>query len=375
MHRKYKPIDLRKKPEALRRQGTMRPKTIERYIKSVEIFQNAARIYKRVHPMSKKISHPYRYDWKSTKHTVITHESPGKTPRLMQQKKGVLTNVAESKYLTPKKSGVYQPGHDHVDIITPGGHKSKMEVLEKPKLSGRKRIFDFMAESPIHEVTTRLSYKQLSAPVKGKKINNRLSHGGESADEKAARTMLGIYDELKTKELITHHEYTHAIAGHWGIVKEEVTGAKRDPAAATSTFIAPAAFNTEMILFERFADFLVFLNHHRYHVATTKPSIEYTMRYQQDPQTHVMSFAEIKIKDLHTRIEFTHHWDNPSAITEKPSAQVFIAWLEHLKNALDRTLTDELVAVPAVRCVRPLLFSSPEKDSNRSPGTRNKPQG
>jgi hypothetical protein len=343
----HKAINLPEDSDAMQWQASVRPTTVEAYVASVEQSQNAPPVASRLHPESTKLPFPFRFAQNPNQHTVVVHEAPGEAPQVMQHQNGVLTQVDQNKFQTPRRTGLYAPVNNRVDIETPGGHKTSLLLLEKNQVSGNKRKIDFDDSVEHHEVTVELSYKHLMNPVKGKRINNRQAHGGESADDKIASV-----DKKRTK---VHHEWTHEIAGHWGVIKEQGTGEKRDPAAASSTFVAPAAFNTEMILAERYAGHLQFSNHHHNGVAKTKPSVEYTMSYQQDPHTFHIPEAEVKVKDLVTGIEATQHWDLPSSLSRKPDPNVFVERLADIKSAAKRELIENLVPVPVEK---PLLFSS-----------------
>lgn len=359
------PINLSAQIATLYWMGNLRALVVWQGIVRREDRLNSPPPAKRMHPMSDKPSFaPIRYRRKMSPseplHTVIQHQSPGKKPVRFQPEGGVLEEHTGAHgspiFVTPSRQHTYGTSPSIV-VQTPKGHRDEvLAVAPKESLcsgvgTSRKLCFSFGAEPEYQtvEVTIPLAYQQLVSPKPGDPMNNRRANGGLSADERMQQLLEGTVDDdverMQLLKELPHHEYLHHIARHWGVVLEK-SGRVRDPAHKENMFVGTAAFNTAMLLFERFADFLLFINHHRYKVPTAEPSIEYTVRIKQDPRTYDIAHAEVSIKDLRTQIEFTQYWDQPNHIQDKPYEETFITWLKLLKQAWSRTLPEGLKEVP-----------------------------
>jgi hypothetical protein len=196
--------------------------------------------------------------------------------------------------------------------------------------------------------TVRLSYRQWDRPAgHGRPINNKKAQGGKTADELATIQLdafqhglveLGFATEDQMKHyahdsLNFHYEHTHVFASHLGVLRN-LEKQIIDPRSPTSTVVGTEHLNTEMMLFEKFVDFLLYTNYHVHHVPYHEASLEYTCEYVLIPHTTQPAYLKLQITDYRTGKVFTQIWDEPYRVTEKPSTQMYTTLLLLLKAAL-----------------------------------------
>jgi hypothetical protein len=246
---------------------------------------------------------------------------------------------------------VYGFGHTVITVTTPGGTQDKLLPLEK--LPTRKSLtyeeLDHLPfEKRVSEVS--LSYNNLVRPAgKENRISNKQAQGGYSAEDlfdlqfqefKDQIVQNGLAQEDELEEYLNanrsfHHEHTHLIASHFGKLKTQ-EGQILSPFDKESTFVGTQHLNTEMMLFEKFVDFLLYVNHKKNGHPAHEKTVDYTCKVLFVEGTIIPVGLQLKILDKHTGIEFVQTWDNPYQVTEKPSAQLYTALLQSLKTGLHR---------------------------------------
>jgi hypothetical protein len=200
-----------------------------------------------------------------------------------------------------------------------------------------------------HLTSVKLSYANFVQPAGIQKpINNKQAQGGYSADELAEIQVSdfekGLIDlGFATKEEMeaylkifktVHHEHTHKVASHFGILKN-LENKVVDPRDPLSTFVAPAALNTEMMLFEKFIDFLLCKNYHKNKAQFRDHTVEFTCTLITVPNTTQPLSLKLEIKDFHTGKSFAQTWDRPYEVTQKPSSAMYSTLLILLKASLE----------------------------------------
>jgi hypothetical protein len=111
-----------------------------------------------------------------------------------------------------------------------------------------------------------------------------------------------------------------------------------DPAERESTFPAPAAFNTDMLLFERFADYLLFINYRRHGKGINETTVHYECNVTYDEQTHIPMKVFMKITDQVSGFTFSQTFTNPVDRHNKPSAQLFRNCIHIMKDMVNGRL-------------------------------------
>lgn len=278
-----------------------------------------------------------------------------KKPRVVRERNNEIYHVGKQTPVKMIQSGEFQSpnetvygfGHTVISIQTPGGTRDNIHPLA-PHRSQRKINFDMNEQSRVSEV--QLSFENLIRPAgKNEPMNNKKSQGGFSADElftqqfdafKKELVDAGLATETEINEYMNnapHFEHTHLIASHFGRIKNK-EGQMVDPRNRESTFVAPAPLNTEMMLFEKFADFLVYMNHKHNGHAVKEQTVDYTCTVLFAENTTTAIGLQLQITDRHTGIKFSQTWDSPYAVTEKPSMALYTTLIQALKDGLNRQL-------------------------------------
>jgi len=257
--------------------------------------------------------------------------------------------ISENTFISPGKT-VYNYGHTVIEIQTPGGHHTALHPLEEQQEKPRIKRVLFDEADQISSVA--LSYRNLKRPSgHAQPIDNKKSQGGFSADElfdqqfKAFKEYIVSQGFASAQEMeeytenigTFHHEHTHLIASHFGILKND-EGQVINPRDKNSTFVALNHLNTEMMLFEKFADFLVYINYHRHSFAYDQKCVDYTCKILFAENTKIAIGVQLVIEDKNTGIIFTQTWDSPYRVINKPSIELYSAMLQALKLSLDRNL-------------------------------------
>lgn len=239
---------------------------------------------------------------------------------------------------------LYKPGRSVIQAASGEIVHPLQRISAQQQLVGRGLFHDTVRVRGVS-----LSYANLARPAgHAQPINNKQSQGGFSAHELADRQFdvfeKGLIDlgfathqeMLAFKELFdeVQHEHTHMIASHFGILTDQEKQ-RVDPRDPDSTFVAPAALNSDMMLFEKFVDFILFINYHRHGHAYREKTVDYTCEVLLFPGTTQPARLSLQVTDHHTNKTFTQMWENPWAVTEKPSAAMYTTLLQLLKASLD----------------------------------------
>jgi hypothetical protein len=208
-------------------------------------------------------------------------------------------------------------------------------------------IQQFPQHARIIDVT--LSYANFVRPSGHQlPINNKQAQGGYSANELVQIQLndfekglvdLGFANQKQMQEYSkrckeVHHEHTHRVAAHFGILKTQ-EGQTLNPRHPSSTFVAPAALNSEMMLFEKFTDFLLYINYFQHGFNYNQDSVQYICTTVTIPSTTQVLSLTLQIKDFRTGKTFAQTWDKPYEVTAKPAAAMYTTLLMLLKANLE----------------------------------------
>lgn len=302
---------------------------------------------------------------------LLRHDEKQKRRLVMESKHGTYHNVAPAVLpVTPVKQKIGTKV-----FVSPGGKKyvpsgvaikvDESDLLLIPLKLKPPEPTDFIAPRQLRGVmrplipqeyaaytqvaSVKLSYATLARPAGFKKpINNNYAQGGNSANDLAKIQLddfekgliaLGLATEEEMQSYLSvfnkiHFEHTHKVASHFGTLKD-LEGQKLDPRDRLSTFVAPAALNTEMMLFEKFADFLLYKNYHQHNCKYRESTVEYTCTLVTVPNTTQPMSLSLQIKDFHTGKTFTQNWDKPYEVIQKPASAMYSTLLCLLKASLE----------------------------------------
>jgi hypothetical protein len=289
----------------------------------------------------------------------LRHKATAKKARIAAQRQGQFYDLNQNSPVKMIQEGVFQSpgetiygfGHTVISIRTPGGTRDTLHPLEEKK-SKKKLGFGDLDSLPalkrISEVS--LSYNSFVRPAgKETHVNNKRAQGGYSANDlfqlqfndfKNQIIELGLADEEELSQYLAdkrtfQFEHTHLIASHFGRLTTH-QGQALSPSDADSTFVGTEHLNTEMMLFDKFADFLLYINHKKHGYPAHEKTVDYSCKVIFAEGTTTAIGVQLTIKDKHTGIEFAQTWDNPYAVTEKPTAQMYTQLLLALKQGLNR---------------------------------------
>jgi hypothetical protein len=291
----------------------------------------------------------------------LRHQATAKKARIAAQKQGQFYNLNQNSPVKMIQEGVFQSpgetiygfGHTVISIRTPGGTRDTLHPLEEKKSKKKLGFGDLdslSAPKRISEVS--LSYNSFSRPAgKENTVNNKRAQGGYSANDlfqlqfndfKNQIIEAGLADEEELDQYLTdkrtfRFEHTHLIASHFGRLTTH-EGQTVSPSDPESTFVGTEHLNTEMMLFEKFADFLLYINHKKHGHPAHEKTVDYSCKVIFAEDTTTAIGLQLTIKDKHTGIEFVQTWDNPYAVTEKPTARMYTELLLALKQGLNRRL-------------------------------------
>lgn len=355
----------------------LRPHTIAHDVLSRMLFINSAVITKhRIHPANPDVSLPFRYTQDGS--LVQDGSDREKLYRIVIER-GVSSKIdphdAESLQLvdtTPLKKNLIHTGEAYVarfraenggeyeidntlEVTAENGEKIYIHQLKSCNSKERTRVLP-LAEQP-QDVTIRtkvaLSYQNLVAPQFNRRIDNKQANGGINAYNCLKNSLVELLNGLVNEGLYAPEdveayiktyveqniptEYIHAVAGHWGLVMT-LDGKIVDPADIDATFAGPAVFNTEMLLFERFADYLLFINHRKHGMGYTVPTVHYECNITYDKVSGLPNKVQMKITDLVSGYTFEQTFKKPLNHTARPSAQLFRYCIRTLKDIVRGTL-------------------------------------
>jgi hypothetical protein len=332
------------------RLSTLRDKTIESAVNHQANSGTQHPVFTATHYMSDQPNfRGLRHDLEEKRRVIVLkgQEEHNVNPAVLQVTPVKKCKTKPHYFISPGKT-LYQKSSSSIKLQDNGVDTEILQPLERVKTNqSSPKITSGTQNKRLKQVN--LSYNNLVSPLgRDKSYDNRRAHQGHSAHELAAQQLDEFEEGLITlglanpQELLDfknnfekiEHEHTHMIAGHFGILKNDQNQII-DPRHADSTFIADKAINSEMMLFEKFVDFLLFINHKRIGYARSQASVNYRCEVTFLPNTTQALQIDLQVTDFHTNKTFKQTLVPPQLSAKpRPSAQMYTTLLKLLKASL-----------------------------------------
>lgn len=348
----------------------LRPQTIASTLVSVASEKPIVFAFKKTSAVSNDPNFgPIRHDPLRKRRVVIAKNGRYHNVNPDASKVTPVKMVAQNQFVSPGGQR-YEPGD--AAVMVGSAVARPLRAITRNSSKGSRNLMAALNESSQKHVVS-LSYQNLSRPSgRYQPINNKKAQGGKSANELAdlqlddferGMVSLGLAtpDEMQTFKMHLAHvryEHTHMFASHFGILINK-ENQKIDPRAPKSTFVAPAALNSEMMLFEKFVDFLLYANYRRHGAKFNEKTVDYSCEVVLVPGTTQPLSLTLQVYDYVTQKTFKQTWSNPSMVTEKPSSAMYTTLLQLLKASLDG---------------KPLAGEPVELQFDKSPAPKSRPK-